>query len=69
MVLGTSKRVGMTGEYKPKNISNDIKGLFFAGDTAAGNGPGLECTFDSAYICSKIVFNWINEEKSDDIIE
>ncbi|MBD3226700.1 MAG: NAD(P)-binding protein [Candidatus Lokiarchaeota archaeon] len=62
MVLGTSKRVGMTGDYKPKNKSEDIEGLFFAGDTASGNGPGLECTFDSAYKCSKIVFNWIKKE-------
>ncbi|MHA1383564.1 MAG: phytoene desaturase family protein [Candidatus Helarchaeota archaeon] len=61
MVLGTAKRVNMTGEFKPKNKS-EIEGLFFAGDTASGEGPGLECTFDSAYKCSKIVFEELNEK-------
>ncbi|MHA1145660.1 MAG: phytoene desaturase family protein [Candidatus Helarchaeota archaeon] len=63
MVLGTAKRVGMTGSFKPANISEDVEGLFFAGDTAGGNGPGLECTFDSALKCSKIIINWFNEKK------
>ncbi|MHA1266011.1 MAG: phytoene desaturase family protein [Candidatus Helarchaeota archaeon] len=61
MVLGTAKRVGMTGQFKPKNECEDVKGLFFAGDTAEGNGPGLECTYDSALKCSKKVCNWLNE--------
>ncbi|MHA1695509.1 MAG: phytoene desaturase family protein [Candidatus Helarchaeota archaeon] len=60
MVLGTAKRVGMTGNYKPGNKNNEIDGIFFAGDTVGGNGPGLECTFDSALKCSKLVLNWIN---------
>ncbi|MHC1590734.1 MAG: phytoene desaturase family protein [Candidatus Helarchaeales archaeon] len=63
MVLGTSKRVGMTGKFKPGNVAPDIEGLFFAGDTAGGNGPGLECTYDSALKCSKIVLDWIDEKK------
>ena len=62
MVLGTAKRVGMTGKFKPGNKSNDVEGLFFAGDTVGGNGPGLECTYDSALKCSKIVLNWLNEK-------
>ncbi|MHA1379432.1 MAG: phytoene desaturase family protein [Candidatus Helarchaeota archaeon] len=62
IVLGTAKRVSMTGKFKPANKS-EIEGLFFAGDTASGEGPGLECTYDSALKCSRIVFDWINEEK------
>ena len=62
MVLGTSKRVGLTGRFKPRNASEDIDGLFFAGDTAGGHGPGLECTYDSAYRCSKEVLKWIKKE-------
>ncbi|MHA1269340.1 MAG: phytoene desaturase family protein [Candidatus Helarchaeota archaeon] len=64
MVLGTAKRVGMTGDYKPGNKSDEIEGLFFAGDTVAGNGPGLECTYDSALKCSKLVLDWINEYRN-----
>ncbi|MHA1786088.1 MAG: phytoene desaturase family protein [Candidatus Helarchaeota archaeon] len=67
MVLGTSKRVGMTGNFKPPNKSEDVEGLFFAGDTASGNGPGLECTYDSALKCSKIVMNWIKEKRTEKI--
>lgn len=66
MVLGTAKRVGMTGEFKPANMSQDVEGLFFAGDTAEGNGPGLECTYDSALKCAKKVLEWheqIRKEK------
>ena len=62
MVLGTSKRVGLTGRFKPSNISEDIDGLFFAGDTAGGHGPGLECTYDSAYNCYKAVLEWFEEK-------
>ncbi len=63
MVLGTAKRVGMTGRFKPSNES-EIEGLFFAGDTASGEGPGLECTYDSALKCSKMVYEWFkNKEK------
>ena len=58
MVLGTSKRVGLTGRFKPSNISEDIDGLFFAGDTAGGHGPGLECTYDSAFKCYHAVLEW-----------
>lgn len=60
MVLGTAKRVGMTGKFKPNNKS-EIDGLFFAGDTANGEGPGLECTYDSALKCSKIVLEWLKK--------
>ena len=63
MVLGTSKRVGLTGRFKPSNVSEDIDGLFFAGDTAGGHGPGLECTYDSAYNCSKAVLDWFADRK------
>jgi phytoene dehydrogenase-like protein len=63
MVLGTSKRVGLTGRFKPSNISEDIDGLFFAGDTAGGHGPGLECTYDSAYKCFKAVLEWFKGKK------
>jgi phytoene dehydrogenase-like protein len=64
MVLGTAKRVGMTGKFKPANICPDLEGLFFAGDTAEGNGPGLECTYDSAFKCSKKVLEWFQSKKS-----
>lgn len=70
MVLGTAKRVGMTGEFKPRNISQDVEGLFFAGDTAEGLGPGLECTYDSALKCSKKVLEWFEsreKNKSDSL--
>ncbi|HUX98538.1 MAG TPA: FAD-dependent oxidoreductase [Candidatus Deferrimicrobium sp.] len=63
MVLGTAKRVGMTGKFKPANICPDLAGLFFAGDTAEGNGPGLECTYDSALKCSKKVLEWFQSKK------
>lgn len=63
MVLGTAKRVGMTGAFKPPNICAEIEGLFFAGDTVAGNGPGLECTWDSAYKCAKAVQVWLKKRK------
>ncbi|MHA1131220.1 MAG: phytoene desaturase family protein [Candidatus Helarchaeota archaeon] len=55
MVLGTAKRVGLTGKFKPANICPDVEGLFFAGDTAEGEGPGLECTYNSALRCAKKV--------------
>ena len=65
MVLGTAKRVGMTGAFKPRNVSEDVEGLFFAGDTAEGNGPGLECTYDSALKCSRKLLKWLQTQKGD----
>jgi len=62
MVLGTAKRVGMTGDFKPRNVSDEVEGLFFAGDTAEGNGPGLECTYDSALKCSKKLYKWLKKD-------
>ncbi len=64
MVLGTAKRVGMTGDFKPRNISKDVEGLFFAGDTAEGDGPGLECTYDSALKCSKKLYKWLEKKEN-----
>ncbi|NVM55894.1 MAG: NAD(P)/FAD-dependent oxidoreductase [Candidatus Helarchaeota archaeon] len=60
MVLGTAKRVGLTGQFKPANLSPDVEGLFFAGDTAAGGGPGLECAYNSAMRCSKKVYEYVS---------
>lgn len=63
MVLGTAKRVRMTGRFKPTNKCEDVEGLFFAGDTAEGDGPGLECTYDSAFKCSQKVIHWIESRE------